>query len=269
MEPIEETLHVSAKILYFDIETAPNLSYIWGQWEQNAIAHEREWTTLCFAYQWEGEDKVHVVSNWHDFGETLDDTESMKKMWELLDEADIVIAHNGDKFDIKKVNARFAILGLGPPSPYRTIDTLKVAKRYFAFNSNKLDSLGTTLGLGNKVSHTGWKMWEGCIIGDKKSWDLMVKYNKQDIKLLRDVYMVLRPWISNHPNLANFGAIAFCPTCGAGIETAMQRGKYHNQTTVYQRWHCVPEKGGCGAYFRSRVREPESESPSTTSVTRR
>lgn len=256
---------MSAKMLFFDIETAPNLANVWAHYDQNVIAHEREWTMLSFAWRWEGEQKVHALSNYHDFGETTDDTKLCKALWDLFDEADIVIAHNGDKFDIRKANARFAELRLGPPSPFRSIDTRKVAKRYFAFNSNALNDLGQHFGIGKKVKHPGWEMWEGCIKGEQKWWDLMVKYNRQDINLLRDVYMILRPFISNHPNLANYDPTAVCPTCGAGIEHAHQRGKYHNQTTTYQRWHCQK----CGSYFRSRVREPEEFTPSTTAVTRR
>ncbi|MEE9125363.1 MAG: ribonuclease H-like domain-containing protein [candidate division NC10 bacterium] len=258
-----------ARILYIDIETAPNLAHVWGHWEQNVIAHQREWTMLCFAWQWEGEKKIHVASNWHDHGEILDDTKITQTAWDLLDEADIVIAHNGDKFDIRKLNARFVRLGMLPPSPYRTVDTTKVARRYFAFNSNSLDNLGETLGLGRKVKHPGWEMWEGCLAGEQKWWDLMVRYNRQDITLLRKVYLRLRPFMSNHPNLAAYDTLAVCPTCGKGISAAQKRGLYYNQTTNYQQWRCMPEKGGCGTWYRSRVREPESFSPATTSVTRR
>ena len=31
-----------AKVLFFDIETAPNLSYVWGQWQQDVIDHAQE-----------------------------------------------------------------------------------------------------------------------------------------------------------------------------------------------------------------------------------
>jgi uncharacterized protein YprB with RNaseH-like and TPR domain len=118
-----------AKILYYDIETAPNLSYVWGQYEQNVIDHEREWYILCVSYRWEGENKTHVCSL-VDFPDAYkkdpeNDYHVVKKMWDLIDEADIVIAHNGDRFDMRKANARFVYHGLGPTSPTKQIDTLK------------------------------------------------------------------------------------------------------------------------------------------------
>ena len=94
-----------AKILFFDIETAPNMSYVWGQWQQDVIDHVQEWYILCFSYKWEGEKKTHVVSL-NDFDLYSKDLENdlnvVQKLWELLDEADIVIGHNSDAFDIKK-----------------------------------------------------------------------------------------------------------------------------------------------------------------------
>ena len=255
----------SPRILYFDIESAPNLAYVWGQYDQNVIAHEHEWTMLCFSYQWEGDRSVKVVSNYHDFGTTTDDSGTVAALWKLFDEADIVIAHNGDKFDIRKANARFVQQGLGAPSPFRSIDTLKVARRHFAFNSNKLDDLGQHLGLGEKVKHPGWRMWEGCLAGDKKWWDLMRRYAKQDIVLLRDVYRVLRPFMSNHPNLANYSEEAFCPSCGAGEEHAKRGGTYHTQTGKYQCLRC----DNCGTSFRALRQDSDGFRPTTTAVTRR
>ena len=130
-----------AKILFFDIETAPNMSYVWGQWQQDVIDHVQEWYILCFSYKWEGEKKTHVVSL-NDFDLYSKDLENdlnvVQKLWELLDEADIVIGHNSDAFDIKKANARFAYHDLGPPSHYQTVDTLKMARRHFKFNSNPI-----------------------------------------------------------------------------------------------------------------------------------
>ena len=85
-----------AKILYYDIETAPNLSMVWGQYEQNVIAHEREWYMLCVSYRWEHEKKTHVTSLVDFPADYKKDPENdfhvVKKLWDLFDEADIVIA---------------------------------------------------------------------------------------------------------------------------------------------------------------------------------
>jgi DNA polymerase elongation subunit (family B) len=225
------------KTLLFDLETTPNTAYVWGTYEQNVIEFVEHSKIITFAYKWLDKKKVNVVG--------LDDVSSdalVKMLWKLFDEADIIIAHNGDKFDIKRANTEFVKYGLGVPSFYRTIDTLKVARRYFKFNSNKLDDLGDVLGLGRK-EHSSWDLWKGCMQGDEKSFKLMKKYNKQDVVLLECVYLELRKWISNHPNVnLDTDKVDCCPTCGSN--DLMKRGFGYSKTGTYQRYQCK----NCGAW---------------------
>ena len=83
----------------------------------------------------------------------------------------------GDEFDIKKANARFIYHGLKPTKFYLSIDTKKVAKKYFKFDSNSLSSLGEYLGLGEKVDTGGYSLWKGCLLGDPASWKKMKMRN--------------------------------------------------------------------------------------------
>ena len=137
---------MKARILLYDIETSPNLAWVWGKYEQNVIEYDREWHMLCFAYKWLGDRTTHVLSL-PDFKtykrDPEDDKELVAALYALFDEADVVIAHNGDSFDQKKAHARFVYHNMTPPAPYKQIDTKKVAKRYFNFDSNKLDDLGS------------------------------------------------------------------------------------------------------------------------------
>jgi len=228
------------KILVFDIETAPNLGYTWGKYEQNVIQFKDDWYILCFAAKWLGEKKV-ITSKLTDFKifneDKKDDFQVVKELWKLLDEADVVIAHNGDKYDIKKSNARFIYHGLPAPSSYQSIDTLKLAKKYFGFSSNKLDDLGKFFKIGKKVEHEGFELWLKCMIGDKTAWKHMIKYNIQDIILLEKLYYKFLPWITNHPNLGLYqGKMCACPNCGS--TNLMKNGLRYNKTTVHQRWRC-------------------------------
>lgn len=249
------------KVLFFDIETAPNLSYIWAQYEQNALAHEQEWYMLCFSYKWDHQSRVKVVAQ-PDFDafkeDPTDDSGVIEKLWDLLDEADVVIGHNLDKFDIRKANARFVQLGLGAPSPYKTIDTLKLARRYFMFNSNRLGDLTKLLGLGHKEATGGFQLWMDCMKGDDKAWRKMKKYAKQDTALLPSVYEALRPWMRNHPsmNLISQDPNA-CPVCGADEENLMKRGYRYTKVSVFQQWYCSE----CGSYSRTRISDKEVFKP--------
>lgn len=227
------------KVLFFDCENAPNLGYVWGKWEQNVIAYEKNWYFLSFAYKWQGSRAIQCVAlpDFPAFDKNKEnDRYLVERLWAILDEADVVIAHNGDRFDLRKANARFVAHGLRPPSPYKTVDTLKVARRYFQFDSNKLDDLGQYLGVGRKLPHTGKHLWFGCMSGDTKSWATMRRYNSQDVALLERVYLKLRPWASTHPNLNHISRLSGCPTCQSS--NVQFRGFNHTKTGKRQRMQC-------------------------------
>ena len=235
------------RIAFFDIENAPNLSWVWGKWEQNALDTLIPSYFLCFAWKWADKKKVttYALPDYSNFKKCKeDDTALIKQLWHLLDEADIIIAHNGDAFDIKKANARFLSIGLLPPSPYKTIDTLKIARREFKFDSNKLDDLGKSLGVGRKLPHTGFHLWRGCMQGCAASWKLMRKYNAQDVTLLERVYERLKPWAKNHPDLRIYEDKTGCPSCLStnvqrrGFRIALKKKRQSYQCQDCGHWYC-------------------------------
>lgn len=239
---------VNARVLLVDIETSPNLGYVWGKWEQDVIDFHQEWFMLCFAYKWLGEKRTRSVAL-PDFNGYKKDKMNDKKLLfclrAILDKADFVIAHNGDKFDFTKINTRLVFHGFTPPAPFQTVDTCKVARAKFGFNSNKLDDIGRYLNLGRKIHHIGFPMWLGCMSGDEASWKMMRKYNEKDVDLLELVYMKLRPWMTNHPNFNVItGELDACPRCR--FPKLMKRGFSITKTGVKQRYQCCDPK--CGAY---------------------
>lgn len=239
---------MKTKILLVDLETAPTLGYVWDLWETDVLKVVNPWYILCFSYKWLG-GKTHVISlpQFKSYKKTpRDDGELVKKLWELFEEADIIIGHNGDKFDIRKANAKFVKYGLTPPAPYKTIDTLKVARKYFKFDSNRLDALGDYLEVGRKVKTGGFDLWDRCMQGDMKAFKLMERYNKQDVDLLEKVYHKLKPFIQNHPNLNLFnGTEHNCPNCGS--TNVQRRGYSYSRTNKYQRWQCL----NCGSWSQT------------------
>jgi hypothetical protein len=183
------------RVAFFDIETAPIKGYTWTMYEANVLSVERPTYLLSYAMKWAGQKTVHTrcLPDYKLYNKDKEnDRELAKDLWKMMDEADVIVGHNGDAFDIKKANARFITHGLTPPSPSKTIDTLKIARRVFKFDSNKLDSIGGYLGVGRKLPHTGIHLWLGCMGGDPKSWRLMRRYNAQDVRLLEQVYLKVR-----------------------------------------------------------------------------
>jgi hypothetical protein len=242
------------RTLLWDIETSPNLGWIWGKWEQNVIKFDREWHILSIAWKWLGDKNVQVkgLPDYPRYKvDTEDDLDLVALAHSLFCEADIVVGHNGKAFDTKKGQSRMFVQGYDPPSPFKEIDTLKVARKYFAFNSNRLDDLCQSIGLGKKLDTGGFETWLGCIRGDRKAWAQMKQYNAHDVVLLEGLYLRLQPWIAGHPNVATIsGRPDVCPKCGS--DAGMIRRGY-TSTSVSRRvsYQCK----GCGGYSSGRKTE--------------
>lgn len=228
------------RILLLDLETAASRGdYFDRAKEYNILRVTQDWFIFMYSYKWLDEKTVRAESMW-DYGydsQKPDDFPIVEKLWHLFNEADVIIAHNGDRFDVPKSKTRFIIHGLPPPTPYQTVDTKKIAKG-FGFESNKLDELGRQLGLGRKLETGGQRLWDGCRDGDPKAWQLMKKYNKQDVVLLEQVYLKLRGWYKPHPNLGLLTRNESCPNCQSKRDQWNKNGFSYKATGRHQRYAC-------------------------------
>lgn len=225
---------MKAKVLFWDIESSPNLGYCWGKWEQNVIEYKKEWNLLSYAWKWQGEKTVHCKTL-RDFGGN--ERKLAEHIHAQLMSADIIVGHNQDAFDVKKVRARFASFNMKPLKHLVSVDTKKVAKKYFAFNSNSLNDLGKTLNVGKKASTGGFQLWLDCMANKPKAWAKMAKYNKQDVLLLEAVYNRLQPHMTNHPSISLLqGSKDGCPSCGK--DSLIKRGLRATHATIQQQYVC-------------------------------
>ena len=205
-----------AKILIFDIETSLMKVFVWGLYKQ-FIPHTNiidDWYVISWAAKWLYDDEVQSDVLKSEEAINRDDSRVLESMWNLLNEADIVIAHNGDRFDLRKLNWRFINNEMDPPTPFRSIDTLKIARKEFAAPSYKLDFLTKNFGLHTKLT-TDFQLWVDCMEGDKDRLGEMSTYNKRDVVALEDVYLKIRPYIKNHPNLGVLADMDICSNCGS------------------------------------------------------
>ena len=229
------------KLLFLDIETSPNLVDTWGIWQQNVAISQIHVASysLCWAASWQDSSEIVYHRN---------NKSTLKVLWKMLDEADVVVHYNGKKFDMPHINREFVEAGLPPPSPYRQIDLLQVVRRQFKFVSNKLDYVAPKLGCGKKIKHPGHSLWVRVLAGDEKAWCLMERYNRGDVKLLKRLYKRLMPWIPRHPNRMVVDAKkACCPACGSN--RMEKRGTYHTNACEYQRYRC----NSCFSWSRGSV----------------
>ncbi len=252
------------RILLYDIETTPIIGYTWGKWQQNVIDIQDDWHILCFAWKWLGEDETHIVSQ-RQFERSYarnrkDDRQVVQELHRLFAESDIRVAHNGDKFDEKKVKSRFALHNLGNVPHAHTIDTVKVSRRHFAETSHSLNDVCRRHGIGKKIPHQGFDLWLGCMAGLDEAWDTMEKYNVQDIALLEGYYLFLRNggWMDQHPNVAIIsGDLDGCKACGS--HRLQKRGTRKTTAHRYQQYQCQE----CGTYQRGRNALPDTRSITT------
>lgn len=237
------------KILLVDIETAPNVAYVWGVWKQNVGINQMKENgyIMSFAAKWLDDDSGIYREN-----RTGDDKELVEHLLELLDEADIVIAHNAKKFDLPLILGRAVVHNLKPPSPYKVVDTLVSARQYFRFPRYNLEYLAEVFGVAPKMKHSkfpGFELWLQCLKQNDEAWAEMQEYNIQDVITLEEVYLRMRPYILNHPNVGIFTQddVAVCPVCGG--KHLNKRGTYHTNLAEYQRFRCMD----CGKWSRGRT----------------
>ena len=228
---------IKQRVLVLDIETKPNLAYVWDYYEQNVISVEKERKLLCVSYKWLSKRKITTISL-----SEMREKQMLRKIHEVMNEADIIVGHNSDRFDLRMLNSFFIHNGLKSPHPYRTVDTLKIARQKFRFNSNKLNDIAEYLHIGHKVETGGFKLWLGCINGDPSSWKRMIRYNRRDVILLEKVYLKIRPWFINHPSI--FVSPGKCPACGS--KDLIFKGWSYGSITKRRRMLCHK----CGRWSR-------------------
>lgn len=241
----------------FDIETAPMLAYIWSSNEQwipiDRLTHES--FIIAWAAKWL--DTKGMYSDVLTSQEAIDQDDSriVESLAEMVREADVIIAHNVNGFDLPVLNARVLQLGLEPLGPVRTLDTLKLARSNFKLLSNKLDYLGTILGIGNKI-HTSFDLWRRCYYGDEEALAQMSRYNVQDVRLLEKVFHAIKPHVRELPRLMDARAdITACPSCGGSA--LIKRGVHRTQACNYQRYQCTE----CHRYCRERTSDKATRGP--------
>lgn len=235
-----------------DIETAPIEAATWGLWKQNVGLNQirLDWSILSIAWKSLGKPTVHYYDT-AKREDVRDDSMLLEIAWKVLDESDIIIAQNGQRFDAKKMNARFIQAKMPPPRPYKIIDTLLMAKQVAAFTSNKLEWLSQILTDTPKDTHTafpGMELWNECLKGNPAAWRAMKRYNKRDVPACEKVYLALRPYYVGHPNLAQYynDDRRRCPKCGSPDPEAV--GSTFTQAGEYVQYRCRE----CGGYSRDR-----------------
>lgn len=235
----------SPRVLVYDIETSPLKVYTFSLFKPMiSIGQIIESTrVISWAAKWHDEEKVMFMSEYHHGHDRM-----IKRAWELLNEADILVQFNGNSFDEPQLRREFKQAGLPPFSPVQTVDLYRAAKRSMYFPSYKLDWISRELGVGQKLGHEGFDLWRKCLEDppeddpnrQKRAWAKMRAYNKQDVVLTEQLYVELLPYIPNHPHMGLFtdepAGDDRCDVCG-GTNLRME-GFAYTKVGKYQRYQC-------------------------------
>lgn len=251
----------AARILILDIERIPGhatlqhrgLTITGPFWDLNGWKHTigrrippdtvTEWPrTICAAARWYDQRTHLFAAEWEEGG----NDQFLRTVWDWYDAADMVVGHNIRGFDTKHLKAAWALLGLPTPAPWRTIDTLTIARREFGFESNTLDSLCQRLGIDAKTDKYDVPTARAACAGDVKAQKKLRAYNIGDIGATTALYDRLRPWIKTHPHLGLWtGDDRACPNCGG--DKFVEQADVHTDQTRYAARRCA----NCGAIVRN------------------
>lgn len=244
------------KILIIDIETLPMEIFVWALYKQKPTYDQviKDWCILSYSAKWLYDNEIYTGIITPEEAVNREDKSIIKGLWNLVDQADIIIAHNAIRFDLRKINARFMLNGLEPPSPYQVIDTLKHAQKVAAFSSHKLNDLLLMLGKSAKIK-TEYSLWKKCagngtcsLKEQTNALKEMLTYNINDVYILEELYLILRAWIKPHPNIGLFDTttVSVCPNCGS--PDIIKKGYYYTSVGRYETFRC----NNCKSIGRSR-----------------
>lgn len=233
-----------AKTLFIDWEVSPHFGGFYDGYETTPVTIDKLQWSMSVAFKWLGQDKIYCYAQ-PDFPEwktdKFDDSGLVRKAWEAINQADIVVAHNARKFDIKKGNTRFLMNHLGPTKPVKVIDTLQIARKYFGFPRNSLNELAKYAGIGEKLEKSHKSLLQDCLNGNQRAWHDMKSYNKHDVVLLEGLYRWMLPFVQPFPIVHSDNGK--CRKCGGG--SFQNRGfSYLASGGKKQQKMCL----GCGSY---------------------
>ena len=236
------------KLTFLDLESSPSVAVSFGRFKQNisqdAVLREGG-NILTYSYAIDNQDVQGKSVDWRDAADHNDE-ELCIELWDIVENSSVIVAHNALGFDWPLLKARMLVNGLPPMRKVKIIDTLVLA-REFKMNSNKLDSLCRQLDIGQKMKHSGIDLWVRAMHGDESALQEMLEYNIKDVELLRELYYLLAPHSTRHPNLAiNFGDTIRCNVC-TSPNVQPTGNTVSTNLSVFEEYKCE-----CGSRFKNR-----------------
>lgn len=216
---------------------------------------------LCAAAKWVNRPKVYKwrIDDTPGFGTTpeswFNDSVIVDGLKEQIEQADAVIAYYGSygRFDVPFINTRLIANGREPLPPVSIIDPHKTARSKLKLARNDLGSVTTLFDTEVKKGFVPWVHWLMAQYGHRKSMNILLEYNVDDVLSLEQAYLKMRPLITDHPSVARHtdgnDPGSQCRTCGSYSSQA--RGSRRTKLYEVFRRSC----NSCGSFFESHRRK--------------
>lgn len=229
----------SARILHFDIETAPMEVYAFHNHPDfiGSQMLKRDWYVICWSANWDDSEKIISYVQTPEEAKNADDKRIVDALWNLMDAADIYVTKNGKRFDMVKMNERFVVNHLPPLTQARHVDTQELLKQ-FAFSWKGLDAVRKRMGGEGKVP-TDFSWWLACMAGNPKYLKLMSEYCGKDVLENKKLYHDIRSWTNTHPNMGAYSLTGnpCCTVCGSEDLEELEV-TFKTQTNEYPQYRC-------------------------------
>lgn len=253
---VDTSMTTPLKVLVWDIETAPGTAYYWRPLVRFIPHHmvQNPPFMICWSAKWLGEKQI--MSDFATPAEIADkdDARICASIAKLIREADIIVAHNGDQFDLPFLRGRIYANNQEPLGPTDTIDTKKMAAKDFDLSHNNLDAIAKLRDFGSK-DKTDFSWWTDILAGSTTRMKEMVKYNRKDVKILEDVFESMRPHVTRLKRLYDIAeGVAACQHCGSTHVQKRGTKKARTHASTFQVYQC--QNADCMRYFRLKTKDP-------------
>lgn len=215
------------KIVFWDLETLHDPEKVMksstlfsiGNWPGRTLSPDLG-SIISFGYKILGQKKASSINAWdfENWNENVNDDSAVCMMaYEVLKDADLIVTHNGRKYDIPYLNNRLMKHGFPPLHKITDVDTKVVAKRIKPYSAS-LKHLAQEFKLEElKMSTGGAELWDQCRARNKAAQKKMAAYCEQDVQTLEKLYLQFRPLMKNSET-ANYSVRQeglSCDTCGS------------------------------------------------------
>lgn len=138
-------------------------------------------------------------------GRRSDDYEITAEIMAYLEQFDVLVAHNGVKFDLPFIRTRALAHGLPPLHPLKIVDPVLTARKALRMQSNSLDAIAKHLGAPDQKTPLLPETWARAMMDeDRSAMDSIVEHCIADVKVLDYVAHSIRGYVKTIDSIGSF-----------------------------------------------------------------